>query len=66
MQTKYKRLKPLKAETLEERITRRTGYYMQMVHDHGAEAAIRTLVEIVDALRRSKCSYPRCPDDKVI
>jgi hypothetical protein len=66
MPTKYKKLKPLKVETLEERITRRTGYYMAMAHDHGTEVAIRTLVEIVDALRQSKCSYPRCPSDKVI
>jgi hypothetical protein len=61
-----KRLKPLKVETTEERIKRKTGYYMAMVHDHGTAAAIRTLVEIVDALRQSKCSYPRCPDGKVV
>jgi hypothetical protein len=61
-----KRLKPLKVETTGERIKRKTGYYMAMLKDHGAQAAIETLVTICDQLRYSKCSYPRCPSDKVV
>jgi hypothetical protein len=61
-----KRLKPLKVETTEERIKRKTGYYMAMVKEHGTEEVIRILCGIVDSLRQSKCSYPRCPDGKVV